>query len=408
MKLLKVETLKSATNKMGEVISKMPKSEKVLLEFATGRYLEKDITAKNPSPYFRKAVVDGYAVVATDTFGASDAVPAILEQVGEVRIGRDYQGEVLSGQAVYVPTGGLIPTGADAMVMIEYIEKIGTETITIHKSASPGEGFMQIGEDYAQGEILLEKGHRVEKKDIGVLATLGVRELDVYEKVSVSVISTGDEIKELGEQIETCQIYDANRYALMSELEDMGCQIAFHSIARDDKEAIKQTIENGLSHSDVVIISGGSSTGEKDMTEKVINEIGDPGVIVHGLAMKPGKPTIIANIENKLIIGLPGHPVSAILVFKALVAPFIRKKMYKNKKEETYVYAKLAENIKSADGKETYHMVQLINSKNEYIAKPIYKKSGAISLLKEASGYIKTEIKDEGLLKDQSVKVVLL
>jgi len=408
MKLLKVEKLEAVFEKLNSNRNSERQFEKVFISNAVGRYHAEDVHAKNNLPEFNKSVVDGYAVIGNDTFGASESMPSFLDIVGTVNIGKTYNIEIKEGEAIYVPTGGIIPKGANAMVMIEYIEKLDENTIAVYKPSAPGAGIMFVGDDYKQDDFLFSKGHRIKRKDVGVLASQGIEEVLVYKKIEVSIISTGDEIVNIFETPKLGQIRDINSYTLGTMVEEIGGSVNCRITLKDEYDEIKETVENRLEESDLVILSGGSSAGEHDMTVDILNDIGEPGVLAHGLAIKPGKPTIVAKINEKVIFGLPGHPVSAIVVFKVLVEKYIKEIFYNNHEEEHTIIAELSENIKSAEGKETYQMIKLVKKENGYIAQPIYAKSGAISLLMNADGYIKTSIRSEGLIKNETVNVYLL
>ena len=296
-------------------------TENVPLAKCLRRILATDIIAMENLPPFNRATVDGYAVYASDTFGCSENTPAILSYTGEVLMGQHPQQKLRSGECQYVPTGGEIPSGADAMVMIEYSEDFGDEFRYISKASAPGQHMIFVGDDVKAGAVVLEANTCLRPQEIGTLAALGRDEASVYKKPVVGIISSGDEILELTDKNSPGGIYDINTYTLLAGIEQTGCTAKSFGIVKDQPAAVKQLVEKALASCDLLLISGGSSVGTKDTTAAVITSFADSEIILHGIAVKPGKPTIIGKITDKPIFGLPGHPVSAYFIFYLFVRP---------------------------------------------------------------------------------------
>lgn len=432
MKLLNVDTIDQVKEKLHSYFAEYHPSEEVVsIRHAVGRYISQEIVTDMDMPNFRRSVVDGYAVVAKDTFGVNDSVPVFLDVIGAVEMGQSCNITLKSGQAIYVPTGGMLPEGADAMVMIEYVEKLDDKTIAVNKAATPNGGIMNKGDDFKSKTSLFKKGHRITKKDIGMLAAIGCPEIEVYKKPTISIISTGDEIIDIHETPQIGQIRDINSYTIAAFAEDIGVQIGTITKVKDERECLVNALTQVLENSDLVLLSGGSSAGNKDMTAEIIDEMGNPGVITHGIAMKPGKPTIIGVIQSedngkkqtngngtfaKLAVGLPGHPMAAIIAYHAVVDYFIKKYYFHNEEHPFAVTARISENIHAGEGRETFQLVTLKQdleaeysmSRTGWIATPIHAKSGSISQLMYADGYVRMTALSEGLHKDSLVEVILI
>jgi len=409
MKLLKVDTVEETKNKMEHHFRKHFLEEiEIDTNKSLGRVLAEDIYAPFDLPEFHRSTVDGYAIWSKDTFGASDSLPVFLNYVGMVDMGVDTNLSVSTGKAVYVPTGAMIPNGADGVVMIEYVELLDSHTIAVHRSVAPGDGMVLKGEDLKKDSLILKKGRRLKPQDIGALAAVGIKHIKVLEKPRVAILSTGDEIVSPDEEVPFGKIRDINTYTISAMAEQMGCEVTFKAVVKDDYHLLIKILEPLVKENQIVIISGGSSVGTKDVTAKVIDDLGEPGMFVHGVAVKPGKPTIIGKAGNAALFGLPGHPVSAMIVFKIFVEYLIHDIM-KYEIEKNIVLQALADtNIHSSPGKETYQMVIIEKSGEDYIAKAIHGKSGAISLMTRAQGYIKIDTNKEGVKKGEKVDVYLL
>ena len=374
---------------------------------STDRIMGEDIISNENVPGFDRSTVDGYAIKSHDSHGASSALPSFLDLKGEVDMGKEADMKISSGQAVYVPTGGMLPEGADGVVMIEHVEKMDKENILIYKSISSGENVVFKDDDIKVGQLLLEKGKRITPQDIGVLASLGISKINVYKKPKFYIISTGDEIIEIDEEIQRGKVRDINSYVLYSMIQKLGGEVVNRTIVKDNFELLKSEVEMGIDSSDMVILSGGSSVGVRDFTHTVINSFEGRGVFIHGMSIKPGKPTIVGEAKGKGIIGLPGHPVSSIIVFKVLVEEYIRDKM-KIKEEKNKTRAIVDFNFPSSPGKTTFQMVSLEEREGKLYAVPNFGKSGMITLLSKSSGYIKIGLHEEGVYKGEDRTVYFL
>ncbi|HOF02552.1 MAG TPA: molybdopterin molybdotransferase MoeA [Atribacterota bacterium] len=385
--------------------------EKIELISASKRVLAEDIIAKENIPGFNRATVDGYALKAGDTFGASDGLPAYLEVIGEIRMSEIPSLLVCSGQTARISTGGMLPEGADAVVMLEYTEQIDETMIEANRPVALWENVLRADEDIKKGEILLKKGQLLRPQDIGLLAALGWGTVLVYKKPGVAIISTGDEIVPVHSQPKPGQVRDINLYALGASVEEIGAIPHYRDIIPDDELALEKELQKCIESDeiDMVLISGGSSVGSRDYTLKVLNHLGSPGVLVHGLALKPGKPTIISLNNQKPIIGLPGHPVSTLIVFESIV-----KRILSDLKGEILplglnrtVEALLENNIASEGGREEFIRVILKKKDGKFWAVPVLGKSGMISTLAKADGYIVIGLNQEGLYQGDLVTVYL-
>ena len=371
------------------------------------RILAEDIFSTINVPEFNRSTVDGYAINVLDSHGANDSIPSILNILGEVMMGQEARISIASGETVYVPTGGMIPMGADGVIMIENTEKMDQDTVLVYKPISQGENIIYKGEDIEKDVLALKKGRRITPEVVGVLAALGISQIKVYKKPRFYIISTGDEIIDIDEELTIGKIRDINAYTLSGLIEKLGGEVVSRSIIRDDYNLLRDEVEKAMNLADIVLISGGSSVGTKDYTHKVIDSFDGKGVFVHGVSIKPGKPTIIGEAEGKLIFGLPGHPVSSIIVFKAFLEPYINEKLGLDIIEPR-VNAIMDFNIPSSPGKVTYQMVKLNERDGVYHARPSFGRSGMISLLTESQGYIVIEAHEEGIYKDELREVYLL
>lgn len=409
MRFLQVDTISGARERLlQEVGDNFLKMETVKLSEAYGKCLAEDIYAEENIPDFRRATVDGYAVKASDTQGAGESVPVFLSVVDEISIGKPALREIKNGECAYVPTGGMIPDGADAMVMVEYTELFDKRDVAVYSSVSAGNGVVQIGEDAKKGELLLSRGTVLHSAQTGVLASLGKHTVKVYAPWHITIISTGDELAEVGEEKGRCQVYDINTHALYALAKEQGMTVDKAFSVKDEDEKIEQALKDALLCSDIVVISGGSSQGKKDMTADIIDKIAEPGVWTHGLALKPGKPTIVGmdKPSGTLLIGLPGHPVAAIMVFQLLLV-WLQKNL-RGEKEAPGVPAVLSSNIPGAAGRAVCQTVKLEKEENGYRAIPVFGKSGLMHTLTQADGYVLVEADKEGICKGETVYVQLL
>ena len=408
MKFLKVDSLDQAREKLLAAVGEdFVKTEQVELTKAAGRCLAEDIFCPQMAPDFRRSTVDGYAVLARDTQGAGENIPVFLNIVEEVSIGHPAARKIRSGECSYVPTGGMIPDGADAMVMVEYTEQFDDKSMAVYTSVSAGSGVVQIGEDAKKGDLLLAKGTVLNAKSIGVLALAGRAQVKVFCPWRLTVISTGDELAVPGSEKQPCQVYDVNTYSLFALAEEQGLEVIKMVTLPDNEKLLEETMRRAQKESDIVVISGGSSQGKKDMTSTLIDRVASPGVWTHGLALKPGKPTIIGTDEGSktLLVGLPGHPVAALMVFELLII-WLKRKLF-GETEKLPVPAVLTSNIPGAPGRASCQTVKLTAGENGYLAEPVFGKSGQMSTLTQADGYVMVEVNQEGIRTGETVYVHL-
>lgn len=413
MRLLNTDTLDEARAKLlAEAEKNPPGKERVPFEESLGRILAEDLISEVNIPDFRKSSVDGYAVVSKDTQGVTDSIPVFLDVTEEVAMGHAPSGTVGPGQAVYVPTGGMLPDGADAMVMVEYAEKFDENSIAVYDSVSPGRNVIQEGEDVRKGSVLMRKGAKVRPQEVGVMASAGISSVCVTAPWRISVISTGDELVDVEDDPVKGQTRDINTYSIAAAGRKYGFDIVSRRVLKDDRALIREAVEEAVKVSDVVLVSGGSSQGEKDFTAGIMDELAQPGVLTHGIALKPGKPTILAYDEESatVLAGLPGHPAAAMMVFELLIGWLYCQLTGMQKPRR--VPAKISENVAAAGGKTTCLLVKLTEEQDDisgcmYRAQPLFGKSGLMTMLTEADGYTLIDTDDEGLKEDQIVQVVL-
>lgn len=409
MELLAVDSLKEAREKLVKAVEAIPdKIKKIHVNDAMGYVLADDIEAAFMIPDIRRSTVDGYAVLSKDTWGASENAPVFMEVTGEVSIGYPAEQQIHSGQCVYVPTGGMLPDGAECMVMAEYCEAFDQNHVAVYEPSAAGKNMVEIGEDIKEGEILLKKGKRINPRDIAALAAAGITEIGVFEPLTVTIISTGDELVGPGEKRNQGQIYDINTYGLRAQAVKHGFTVVDAYVLKDEESLLSAGVMKAMETSDIVIVSGGSSQGKKDMTKKVLDEAAVPGVFTHGLSLKPGKPTILGYDEKSktILAGLPGHPVAAMLVFELLILWLDRYRLGID--EEYTLPAVMETNLSSAPGKTTCQMVELIKNKEGYTARPVFGKSGLITTLSKADGYVLIDRNKEGMKAGERTEVHLL
>jgi len=391
------------------------KKEMISFKESINRILAQDIKATENLPAFDRSTVDGYAVKSQDIQGVSQSLPTYLNLIGSIKMGEKADLEIEDGQAAYIPTGAMLPKGADCVVMVEQTENISDHMVEIYQTAGVGENIIKKGEEIKKGEVILKKGHRVRPRDMGIFAGLGITEFAVYKKSSVAIISTGDELVEPEEKMKFGEIRDINTYTISYLLSEINAEVTQVGIIEDTYEKLKSSIEKYLDY-DLILVSGGSSAGLKDVTVDVINELGEPGVLVHGLKVKPGKPTILGKINNTPIMGLPGHPGSAWIIANKFVLPLVKllsgqydvNNVRKNiNKEDIIQPAILSRNISSDKGREEIIPVLIEEKEGEKFAKPLLGKSSFMRIFIESDGYLEIEVAKEGIEKGQKVNVYL-
>jgi len=380
--------------------------EAVATAEAMGRVVAEDIVAPGDLPFFPRSTMDGYAVRAEDTYGASEGLPAYLRVVGEVRMGSPADIVVGPGEAVLIHTGGMLPGNADAVVMVENTREVDSSTIEVVRPAARGENVLQVGEEVRKGDLLLPAGSIVRAQEIGGLLSQGITEITVLQRVKVGLISTGDELVPPEEVPQPGQVRNTNAYTLAALAFKAGAIPLRLGIMRDDREALVQAARDGLRQADIVVISAGSSASARDMTADVIRSLGEPGVLVHGVALRPGKPTILGVVNGKPIFGLPGNPSSAMVTFELFVTPCIYRLSGCRQPLRRFVKARLTRNIASAAGREDYVPVKLHEQDGEMLAEPVFGKSNLLSNMMRADGMAQVPLDRNGLAEGESALVI--
>jgi molybdopterin molybdotransferase len=387
------------------------KMETIPVVDACGRVLAKALTAPADLPHFHRTNMDGYAVRAADTFGASASLPMYLKLVGAVDMGKEVKRALKKGETMRIATGGMLPPGADSMVMVEYTEEMGDGTVEIQRSVSPWENILRIGEDIKKGAPIFLAGRRLRAQDLGALTGVGVTKVPVYSRPVVALISTGDEIVAPEQTPQPGQVRNVNQYSLRAMIAEAGGTTLDLGVVKDDRPAFTKAITTALKKADVVMVSGGSSVGVKDMAVDVICAFPRSELFFHGISIAPGKPTIFAKAAGKPVMGLPGHPVSALVVFALFGAPLMRM-MGGETAEAAFALprttrARLAQNVASAPGREDYIRVTLEQRDGVHVAVPLPGKSGAIFSLVQADGMVCIPHNEEGKEAGEEVEVIL-
>lgn len=399
----------SEVQKIIKELIKPLSSETMNIQNSLGRVLAEDIISPIDLPGFNRSTMDGFAVKAKDTFGASAGSPAYLNLLGEIKMGEIASMSITDGEAIRVSTGSMIPQGADAVVMIEYTELLDDKTIEITRHVAPGNNIIKYDEDIAKGDIVLHKGHTLRPQDIGALAGIGILQINVVKKPKIAIISSGDEIIPPEQAPNLGQIRDINSYSLSALAVKYGGIPINIGIAKDDYQMLSEKMMQSLEVAQIAIISGGSSVGTRDITIDVIRSLDNAEVLVHGVSIKPGKPTIFAKVGDKYVFGLPGNPVSVMVTFNLFVGYMIRLLSGAEPKlwGPLSVKAKLNRNISSTPGTEEYICTTLIKSDDKIIAEPILGKSAMISMMVKADGLIKIPQDVEGLEAGTEVDVFI-
>lgn len=374
------------------------------LHACLGRVVADDVISNENVPNFNRSSVDGYAVRAADTFGCSDSMSAILKLRGVINMGESAFFTVSAGECAYVPTGGAVPDGADAVVMLEYTESYGGGEIGILKPAAPGNNMVYIGDDVFPGKTVLKKGRIIRSVDIGAMAALGIDRLTVVKKPVVGILSTGDELVEINETPAPGQVRDVNSTMLAAAVQSFGGEPKCLGIVRDGYVRLRNALNAALEDCDIVLISGGSSVGQMDSTCAVIDERGK--LLLHGIAMKPGKPTIVGNVDGKPVFGLPGHPLAAHFVAKIFVKPLVEQ-MLGCKTRNYTVKAKLTEAVSANHGREQFGGAVLFEEAGVTYVRPVHSKSGLISTLAGCDGFFVVPRDCEGFAKGEEIEVIV-
>ena len=402
--MLYVKTPQEVPALIQNEFSPVAEPEIVALSAAMGRVLAEDIAASEYVPDFDRSTVDGFAVRAGDTFGCTDAIPAILPLQSTVLMGEGADYPLNPGECVAVPTGGAVPQGADSVVMLEYTEAYGDGTIGISKPAAPGMNLIFRGDDVYPGKVILQKGRVLSSADIGALAAIGRVQIPVVKKLTVGVISTGDELVPPEALPGPGQVRDVNSPMLEAMLTAFGCRVINYGIVIDDEALLSETVKKAVRECDAVLLSGGSSVGVKDAACRIIESLGQ--LLLHGIAIKPGKPTILGKAGAKPLVGLPGHPVAAYFITKLFVLPLLGRLTGRDMTAYT-VTAKVTESISANHGRAQYHCCRLTRKDGALYAQPIRGKSGLITTLAGADGYFCIDRDCEGLPQGAEVQVTI-
>jgi molybdopterin molybdotransferase len=386
-------------------------TEQIRTVRARARVLADDLYSSVDLPHFHRAAMDGYAVKARDTFGASQSLPAYLKLAGVVEMGKEATQRLGAGEAIRISTGGMMPPESDAVVMVEYADETDAGLVEIHRSVSPWQNVIQIGDDIKKGELVFQRGRRLRAHDLGALTGVGISSVLVYMRPRIALISTGDEIVDADTDPMPGQVRNINQHSLAGLIEGWGGELRDWGVIHDDKDQLIRAIGEALQWSDLVLLSGGSSMGAKDIALEAILSFPDAEFIFHGISVSPGKPTIFAKACGKPIVGLPGYPVSALVIFDLFAAPLIRKIGGEEEPALTQfsktLRATLKTNIASQVGREDYVRVTLERDSERWLATPLPSKSGAIFTLVKADGMVRIDLNQDGLEQGEEVEVIL-
>lgn len=395
---------------LGRLLAHLPpevRAERVAVAEALDRVLAEDLSSQTDLPSFPRSTMDGFAVRAADTYGASESLPAYLTLAGEVLMGRQPDTRVQVGQAARIATGGMLPDGADAVVMVEQTQELDAATIEVMRPVAVGENVIQVGEDVATGDPLLACGHTIRSQDIGGLLALGITRALVSPRLRVAILSSGDEIVPPEREPAPGQVRDINSYTLAALVRRAGHEPQLIGIVPDVYEELQAAARRGLEQSDVLILSAGSSVSTRDMTAEVIGSLGEPGVLVHGVSLRPGKPTVLAVCNGKPVFGLPGNPVSCMVTYDLFVAPTLARLAGQTQVPRLTRRARLGKNIASAPGREDYVQIRLVERDGEPWAEPVFGKSNLIYTLVRSDGMVKVELDQGGVVQGEWVDVIL-
>jgi len=375
------------------------------------RVVAQDLCSAVDLPHFNRAAMDGYAVKAKDTFGASQSLPAYLKLAGVVEMGKEAVQPLATGEAFRISTGGMMPPESDAVVMVEYTDETKAGLVEIHRGVSPWQNVIQVGDDIKKGESVFRRGRRLRAHDLGALTGVGISMISVFKQPRIALISTGDEIVDADTTPLPGQVRNINQHSLAGLIEECGGEIKDWGVIRDDRAELTRAIGAALEWGDLVLLSGGSSMGAKDIALETILSFPDSEFIFHGISIAPGKPTIFAKACGKPILGLPGYPVSALIIFDLFAAPIIRRLGGEGVESlgrfAKTVKAKMKTNVASQVGREDYVRVTLDGEANQLVATPLPSKSGAIFTLVKADGMVRIEMNQDGLEQGEEVEVIL-
>ncbi len=405
---LKLTNPEEALNTFLDSVPGSSASERVRTERSLGRVLLNDVVAPTALPPFARTTVDGFAVRASDTFGASAGQPAYLTVVGEVLMGTDSELQVEQGTAILIHTGGMLPEGADAVVMVEDTQSVTDVELEVLKPVAGGQNVLQMGEDVQPGEVVIQGGTRIRAQEIGGLMALGFTEVEVAETPRIAILSTGDEVVPPSEEPEAGQVRDINSYTLSALVERAGGKPVRYGIIPDNAQDLETIARQAHSEHHMSLITAGSSVSERDITADVIKRLGEPGILVHGIALRPGKPTILSVCNDVPVVGLPGNPVSAVVVAGLFVTPAIRKLQGIRGPEWTStIHASLQTNVSSVSGREDWLPCRLIVTPDGLEAEPVFGRSNLIFTLVRADGLMRIPAASTGIDAGERVEVRL-
>ena len=397
--MLNVISVENAVTLSRSLARRVKRTERLPLSALPGRVAAEDVFCPEDVPGFARSTMDGYAVIAADVFGAGESSPADLTVTGEILMGEPAAMAITRGECAKIPTGGMLPAGADAVIPVEYTDP-DFDTCLVYRAVSPWENVVRAGDDAQKGGLLLAAGTRLTAADVGVLAAAGVTECAVFARPSVGILSTGNEVVPAEAPVPPGKVRDVNAHLLEALCRACGCETRRYGIVPDDETALTAALQKAAGENDLALLSGGSSAGEKDLTARVMAALGE--VKAHGVAMKPGKPTVIGRIGGTPVFGLPGHPAACYFVTDVLVRPCIEA-LSGAPLPRRAVTAVISENVSSNHGREEYLCVSL----RDGTATPVYGKSGVVSQLSAADGYIRVARDCEGLRRGETVTVFL-
>lgn len=406
MKFFNVKTVEETFEIIDANFAPLQKTVALSLKDAIHHILAEDVYSKEQIPPFARSSVDGYAVQAKTTFGASESMPAFLNITGKIQMGKKAEHPLHEGQAQYIPTGGMLPEGADSIVMIEHVEEVG-DLLNVYRQVAPGENMIRAGDDVQIDDLVLAKGSQLRPQELGVLAAIGVSKVTVYPKPVVGILSTGDEIVPPEKaELSLGEIRDINSIMIGSRLQQQGAKVIYGGIVQDEYEAFLSRAEALFDQVDFLVLSGGSSVGTRDFTVHVLEALGEPGVLVHGVATKPGKPTLVGKSKGKPILGLPGHPVSALIMLDLLGVPILKRLQgQQNPSFDRMLSARITRNVPSAVGRTDYIRVRIEEREDGLWAAPVFGKSSLVSTMVESDGIVEISANKEGILAGDWVKV---
>ncbi|UCH59352.1 MAG: molybdopterin molybdenumtransferase MoeA [Anaerolineales bacterium] len=397
-----------ALKRLMDHLQPQPRLEEVDTIQALGRVTYDGVNAPHALPSFARSTVDGFSVRAEDTYGATEALPAYLRVAGEVPMGKVAGFALPKNQCALIHTGGMLPDGANAVVMVEYTQQVQVDEVEILRAVALGENVLKAGEDVAEGQEVIPGGIRLRPAEIGGLMALGLTRVRVSQQPRVGIISSGDEVVPPEQEIKPGQVRDVNAYTLSALTQDLGGVPVRYGIIPDRVKPMRIMAEKALQECDVVVITAGSSASTRDLTAEVINALGTPGVLVHGVEVRPGKPTILAVCNGKPVIGLPGNPVSALVIASIVVTKVLEALLgVRRFTPAPSVQARLTLNLPSQAGREDWIPVRLVSGPEGYQAEPVFGKSNLIFTLVRANGFIRIPADATGLHAGQQVEVLL-